>query len=129
MVTKFSHVSHSLFRIVYALEMLSLIKKTTIVHGFRPEWSLRRVTLVASELASFPDCFPNQVATIRHIRAHTQIPVARIYAYDNNLTNPIGSPYMLQEVVCKLNFMALISFSFFYSFKAKSWLISGMEWP
>ena len=45
--------------------------------------------------------FLEQVATIRHIRTHTQIPVAKIYAYDSNLENPVGSPYMLQEVVSR----------------------------
>lgn len=54
-----------------------------------------------SELALYPNYSLVQVVTIRHIQTHTNIPVAHIFAYDNNLANPIGSPYTLQEVVCQ----------------------------
>ncbi|KAI0065704.1 hypothetical protein BV25DRAFT_1988809 [Artomyces pyxidatus] len=40
-----------------------------------------------------------EVETIRYVALHTTVPVARIYAFDTKVSNPIGTPYMLQELL------------------------------
>ncbi|KAI0311161.1 kinase-like domain-containing protein [Amylostereum chailletii] len=41
----------------------------------------------------------SEVATLRHVKHETNVPVAQVYAYDNNVSNPVGTAYMLQELV------------------------------
>jgi hypothetical protein len=48
-----------------------------------------------------------EVATIRYVQIHTKISVARIHAHDVSLTNLVGSPYTLQEVVSRYSMQSI----------------------
>jgi hypothetical protein len=41
----------------------------------------------------------HQVATIRYISENTNIPVNTVYAFDNDLDNAVGVPYILLQLV------------------------------
>lgn len=40
-----------------------------------------------------------QVATLKYLAAHTNIPVPKIFAWDSDAANPVGAEYMIMEKV------------------------------
>ncbi|KAI0311162.1 kinase-like domain-containing protein [Amylostereum chailletii] len=49
--------------------------------------------------ARLPDRLTTEIATIRFVRRNTRIPVAEVYTFDASLPNPVGTVYMVQELM------------------------------
>ena len=41
----------------------------------------------------------SEVATMRHVKKHTTIPVPEVFAYSSSCDNAVGSPYILMETI------------------------------
>lgn len=53
------------------------------------------VRIACNEIAS--NRMDSEVATMEFVRAHTTIPVPKVYAYDSSRQNSIGAPWILLE--------------------------------
>lgn len=56
------------------------------------------VGVVRVAAPAFPrDKLESEVATLKYLAAHTNIPVRKVFAWDSDAANPVGAEYMIME--------------------------------